>query len=758
MKTRLIHWMVPVLAISLLGACKKKEQATTAPEPPAVAEEAAATPAPAPAVVEPPKLDPEQRAAMLGFARHLPQQTELVISIHDGGKTLKRIKSGKLWRALNDEVVDEEDEGLEAEVEAAEAAAKEAAEELAEADAEESEEAPVGPAALFGKEFTIALGPTVGEQTANLLTLQKRLTYFQMRALAAAFAEAVQTGDMSTMETALQDQFGAQLGQDLLNDPDGGVALFERMAMPPLYLAFKTSAEGRDAAAQQIATMTENLGMLGPVVEALEVERAGGTFAGYKIVGAKVAESMGEMRASMEQMLEPAAVDRLISAVAAKDLVVLSGTLGDYVVMFIGASADQLQLASNVGESLVAGDALAFCDGYAGKELSTVIHGSEQAITTMINAAGGLSHISEGLRDGLASAEGMGDTRDLETLLRMVAEREKAMRALSSTGKTGVVAFFEEGLKIESYGGTDYGMVDWKAENRLAKLGEAEDVALFVNMTGNPVYEEKARLYVEALVETAYAMAMKVAEAPGDDPQLADFKKMAKLFDSSYRADALALWQALSGDFDQGLGNEAAWIIDLKGSVPTIPGLPQNVVDEGKFPRMSVVAPVSDRAKLASAWQQVNTSAAGILAKIGELQGKEIPMQKPISSEKDGFTTWFFPLPFFNDDFVPSVTVGDAWFAASTSKNQALDLLGQASAASGKRKGMWLEVDFDALRKFAEISLEVISKNPDALPMDEEDLDQFRKLVDAMEELEQLTIHARQENGVLRTSMHLKTR
>ena len=36
-------------------------------------------------------------------------------------------------------------------------------------------------------------------------------------------------------------------------------------------------------------------------------------------------------------------------------------------------------------------------------------------------------------------------------------------------------------------------------------------------------------------------------------------------------------------------------------------------------------------------------------------------MQKPMSSEKDGFTTWFFSMPFFNDDFLPSVTVGDKW-------------------------------------------------------------------------------------------------
>jgi hypothetical protein len=687
-----------------------------------------------PAVEKKPALTPEQRAAKLGFVRHLPQQTEVVMSFYDNLESIKRIKAGKLWRALSDEV------------------------EQAVTEADDAQGEPQGPSALFAKEFTIAVGPTTGDQTANLLTLNKRVTYFQMRALAAAFAEAAESGDFSAMQEAMGSQFGPQLAKDLLGDPEGGLALLERMKMPPLYLAFKTSADGREAAAQQIAALVENLGMLGPVVEAVEAGHAGSRFAGHKIVGAKVAESMEEARAGLQQMLEPAAVDRLFSAIAAKDLVVLSGTLGDYVVMFIGSSPDDLKFAESPADSLVTGDALAFCDGYAEKKLAAVIRGDKQAITTMVNAASGLAHMCEGLRDGLAGAEGLGDTRDIETLLRMVAEREDALRALSSTREVGVAAFFEDGLKLESYGGTDYGAVDWKAGNRLASLGDSEDVALFVNMTGVPAYDEKASAYFEALMETTYALAMKVAEVPGGEGQLGQYKEAAKLFDSRFRPEAVALWEALSGDFGHALGKEGALVVDLNGTVPAIPGLPQAVVDGGKFPRITLVSPVTDRAKLASAWQQVNTSVTSILGKVGEMNGTEIPMQKPISSDKDGFTTWFFPLPFFNDDFVPSVTVGDQWFAASTSKNQATDLLGKAAATSESRSGFLMAVNFNALRKFAGIALDVVAKNPDALPMDAADLEKIRKLVAALEALDKLTIHARQEDGMLRTSVHLKTR
>ncbi len=380
----------------------------------------------------------------------------------------------------------------------------------------------------------------------------------------------------------------------------------------------------------------------------------------------------------------------------------------------------------------------------------------------MIAAAGGLSDMASGLRDGLAGADGLGDTRDLEALLRMVADRETAVRKLAGNEALGVAAFFEDGLKIESFGGTDNGAVDWKAPNKLAVLGDSEDVVMFANMTTEAAYDEQARAYLEALMETSYALAMKVAELKVEDEQLAKFKEMAGLFDTKFRPDAVALWEAFSGDFDSSLGNERALIVDLNGSVPAIPGIPQAVVDQGKFPRISIVAPVTERAKLAASWQQMNTCATRILAKVSEMAGKEIPMQKPISSEKNGYTTWFFSMPFFNDDFMPSVTVGDQWFAASTSKNQALDLINQAAKGGATRNGLCFTLNFKALQKFSRETLKVLDENSAAVfganPMLPNQLKNADGLIEAMDDMDKLTVHVRREGGVLRSSVHFKTR
>jgi len=738
MKRTMIGLVLPV--VFFLAACGKKEE-TKVPEVPPVEAETIVEkavekvvetiPAPEPEI-KVRELSPEERAAKLGFARHLPQDTEVLVSLYHPSRNLKRIKGSKLWKALDSEM----DIGMD----------------------DEDAATPEGPEALFENEISIAFGKSTATQAGHLLTLNRVRTRHLMRAIAKALPEMAESGDAADLIQALATGSDPAMLRDLLADPEAGVPLFERMAMPPLYIAFRAAPDAGQAAAQQLAGAIEILGMFGDMATVTEVEKSGQTFAGYTISGEKVSEMLASSRPSFEGVMDTDTADQLFAAIAKKNLTILSGLIGDYAILFIGSSVDDLKFAPEAGDSLLAGEALAFCDAHADKELAAVVCGSKEAIKHMSDAAGGLSDIADGLREGFSASEDLGDTRDLEALLRMVAERESALLKLASTEATGTAVFFEDGLKIESYGGTDSGATDWAASNRLGNLGDGENVALFANMTGEASYDEKMRAYLEALMETGYALAMKFAELPLEDGKLADFKEMAGIFDSQFRTDAVALWEALSGDFNAGLGAESALVVDLNGSVPTIPGVAQELVDEGKFPRISLVAPVTDRAKLASAWQGMNRSATSIIAKIGEMNGQEIPMQKPISSEKNDFTTWFFPLPFFNDDFLPSVTVGDEWFAASTSKNQAQDLLAKAAAGGAPTKGLNMMVNFDALRVFVDQSLELIEKHPEAVPIDEDDLQKIRNLSAAMENFEKLTVHCRRENGVLRGSIHLKTR
>lgn len=459
--------------------------------------------------------------------------------------------------------------------------------------------------------------------------------------------------------------------------------------------------------------------------------------------------------------MDAATVDQLIAAVAKKDIVVASGTVGDYVLLVIGGSTEDFKLADAPANSLVAGDALAFSDGYLAKDLAAMTYGQKEMLEKMMTSAGGLAEMANGLRDGLAGAEGIGDTRDLEALFQVVADREKALLALADTDATGMVAFYEEGLKMECFGGVDRGAVDWKAANRLSHLGDSDGVLMFAHMTADATYSEKACDYLEALMETGYAMTMKLSNLPMEGGDMAQFQGMAKMFDEKFRPDVVALYDTFSEDFGGSLGLESALVIDVNGGAPAIPGIPQEVVDQAKVPRISLVYPVTDRAKLAGSWDKMNTTITGALSKVSEMVGQEIPMQKPLSSEKDGNVTWFFPMPFFTEDFMPSVTVSDDWFVASTSQVQARDLINRAKAGGEARSGAWFSFDFTTLQKYADETLELVDAHAEKItgsPMSDQDKEQAKQVISLLDDMDKLTVHARQEGDVQRSSIHFKTR
>ena len=772
MKNRANWLIIPAVALGL-GACNKKEEVKAPEAAPPVVKEAPekVTPPPA-AAVKATVISAEERAAKLGFVKYLPQDTEAVLAFYNGSKAADRVKSSKLWKLVEKQMGaagggmmplddgDMNDEDKEAPEAEQEDAVVETPGDLA-IPADGASEDPMSPAMLFGTEFTVALGKSTGDQISNLLTVNRRVGYFQFRGIAKALVAAAKKGDAAGIEESLASGYGADMVKDLLKDPESGMASLERAKMPPLYLAFRTEKSDLPAAAQQLAAMVANANMLGEMVEPVEVEKAGQKFAGFKISGAKISANMAEDRESMEEEMDKATVDQLLAVVAKKDIVILSGSIGNHVLLFLGSSVDDLNLAASVDQSLAASDALAFSDAYISKDLAALTYGQEAAVDKVIASVGGLADMTNGLRDGISGADGLGETRDLEKLLNIVGEREAALKKLTSNDAGGTVAFFEQGLKIESYGGTDNGAIDWKATNKLAHLGDSPDVVLFADMTVDAAYDEKARDYFESLLETAYAMTMKVTELPVENEEIAKFKDMAKMFDGKFRTDMVSLWDTYSVDFGGSLGNESALVVDLKGAAPAIPGVPQAVVDKAKVPRVSIISPVTDRAKLSASWDKMNSTTTGILAKVSEMVGENIPMQKPLSSEKNGLTTWFFPMPFFNDDFLPSVTVGDQWFAASTSKNQALDLIGKATAGGTTGTGLTFTVNFKALETYAKDTSKVFDDNAEAItgsPLTPAQKEHIEDAIEVLGDLDKLTVHSRREGAVLRSSIHFKTR
>lgn len=728
-------------------------------------------------------LTDDERAAKLGFAKFLPKDTEMMMSVYNSQKAGEQLKALKLYGLFESELskggMAPEGDGSSIEgnlLEDEDAVAPDAAQDAApvqgniqegkkeEGKKEEGKKEEWSPWALLGREVTVALGKTGGEQTGKMLTFSRRMAYFQAKALGKAAQSYAKTGNMEDFNTSLQSEMGKGLFKNLLQDSESGVGLFDKAEMPPIYIAFRAKEGQLDQALQLVNNSMAIFGLAGEMVAPAQLETAGAKFAGYKLLGSEIAKLMKGGREEMDKSMGAETVDSLMKSIAKKNLIVVTGSIGDYVVMMIGGTEDSLKLTADIKESIVATDAFKFADPYADKQLLSIVYGEKAFWEEVIKDAGSLQSYAIGLRDGISGGGGLGETRDLESMLDIVVEREKALLALGSSSDLGMVAFVEDGLKIESFGGYDKGWIDLDAETTLSHLGDSGDNILFLDIPSNANYDKKMGDYLEAIVETMYAGTVKFSELKIETPELAEMKGYMNLFDSQFRTNVVGMYSSLR-NLSQGLGQETAVVMDLKGSMPAVPGLPQKVVDEAKAPRITLISPVTDRSKIKGAWKDMDASTTSLLAKVSEMAGKKIPMQKPVSSEKDGMTTWFFPFPFFQDDFMPSVTVSDKWFAMSTSKTKAQDLIGKAVAGGKPGNGAELRVNFNALTQYADQMLTIVESNSAQIFTDESKLEDFnrekvqiKKVIDACRDFDSMSWTIRKEGASMHSSVHFKTK
>ena len=717
----------------------------------------------------------EQRAQKLGFAKHLPADTEMLLSVYDAKDSYERMKglevismimeeNAKMRAEFDldaDEITEEKmesEQGAEVPNENAPPAGEKIGEELA--DEQQAEEA--GAWSLLGQEVTMAFGGSSGTQFGHLLKMNERSTFLQFQMMGKAIQTLSKNKNLDEFSEMMYDVSNSSF-QKIMEDPESGVGLIDQANFPPMYFAFRAEKGQLEQTAQMVSSSMAFFGMAGEMAAPVEIETGGSKFLGYKLIGAKIAEMMAEGRESMEEDLKPETVDALLAAISKKNMIFVTGTIDDYVVVMIGGDEKQMKLVSDAKDSLAANDRIRFVDEFGDKQILTVSYGEKEALKTMMDQAGGLASIALGFRDGISSGDGIGEMRDIAELLQLFAEREKSLISMASTQDFGLVAYLEEGLKIDSFGGHDNGGTDWAAPTRLAHLANDADNFVFINYSNKAVYNQEMREYLELMAEAAYALAMKFSSVDLEDPKYMQMKQYLNLFDTKFRDDMLGLYQAVSEDLASGLDHESAILIDMKGAMPAIPGIPQVIVDRSKAPRISYISPVKDRAKLASSWEKMDKHSASLLAKISEMSDKKIPMQKPISSKEIGMVTWFISMPFFQDNFVPSVTIHDDWFVASTSKLQAVDLVNKATSGGETGDGIRFRVNFKVLSDYADEMSKLCYSHADVLFTDELERQDFKanesdvkRMIESARQFDSMDWQVRKEDGVVRSRIHFK--
>ena len=721
-----------------------------------------------PPAVSDAEITPAERAAKLGFAQYLPANVSAYSAVINGSSVIDR-----MWKTPVGAVIKErlEQEGI-------------SFDDLSDPQAQMSGILQLG-AAQYGEDYFVAYGESAPKVSKEVIEFSDRMSYYVGR-MAVYAGNAAVAGKLFE-ENVHPDKLLTELfTKPLKGLPANFIHMFREVDMPSYYQGVKVSGEdSRALVRDQLEAVPNFFSMIEVGVEPLVVERGGAQFEGYKFSGKKMQEELAEGQGGMRLVLEPGLkqfgmsqqeIDEFIKLIEAKTIVALVGEVHGYVVLFMGSSEDDFVLVDDVEDSLCASDKIKFTDDYLDNDLFTYGFSDGgmgydlSAIEKICYKLGG--SFAKGLSDQLAESDSLGNTQEIEVILDNIDKQARGLAAMFKEADAGYVAYLEDGIKVEMQGGSNMPQYDMQSAHTLAPISQGKGQVLFANWATDPQYNEGLMTLIDRFVEVSYLMSKQVlpllASRAAADEGNADFiqyNASLQMFDQMFSKDLLDVWQALRTNMAEGLGAETALVIDVNGSLPKVPMLPKAIIEGGKMPRVAYVSTVDDREKLQASWTRLNTALESLLKKASEMTGAEIPMQVPMSSEKDGLKTWFVPIPFQNDDFVPSVSVSDDLFFATTSKRFAEGLSSLAAKGGGEsRQGVWLDVDMKVLHSYAEQWLKLIEENAAEFMSDVEleDFNANKEMIEttlsALGMMDSLTYHMRQEDGVTRTSMHLKTK
>ncbi len=736
MKTSCFPWtyVLPAAALALTQ-CQDKQEAEGGkdPESTALVEEVAQ--GLGEIIESQSSLSAEERAKIVPITALAKGDVDGVASLIDLAGGVEKLRALKLWEFIRTLAQSEGEVDLEAEIGGA--------------------LQPVAPFA--GEEVSIIYGKGTSDFVDVYMDAGQRINYYQLRALAKGFAEGAVSGDF---ESAMSEFESGAYFAGLIDEVEDFVPQLRELRFPPMVFSTKISDEA--ARQQAVGQINGLLAMVAPQGEEVAFPAGGAQFSGVLLSGEPLADQMGTNPGDLIARFGEETAKELIEIVREKRLVLATGVVASNVMVYLGPDVESCPLTESIEDSLAGNERISFIDGYKDLEVHGFLYGSKETLEAAFKTDG-MGSVAEGIIAGLKDAEGFGDPREVISLLGLVEERSEAVYSFYKPETFGGVVSVNQGFVFETFGGYESGALDYGAAHRLGSLGEGGQTLLFADSVVSPEYQEALTEYLDLLVTIAYSTAEHVATLQPAGEEMAQYGQMFQLFNEHFREDLLKLWNGVMLT-EEGLGNERALVIDLAGGVPSMPGVPPVLVEEGRLPRATYLAPVTDRAKLGESWKEIDASLRSLLATAGEMGGLEnLNMLVPTSSEKNDLVTWYFDAAAFSDDLKPSVTVSDEWFAVSTSRTQALDLIAKASAAEeATRTGAWLKLDTNVLAAYLSDLATLVEEKGEEVAPDAEALEQFRERlpviregIAAIEELDAVTIHDREENGTRRMTFKI---
>jgi hypothetical protein len=222
-----------------------------------------------------------------------------------------------------------------------------------------------------------------------------------------------------------------------------------------------------------------------------------------------------------------------------------------------------------------------------------------------------------------------------------------------------------------------------------------DEPELVFGVSGQGSSTGKGRAYFEAWMRMVHATAHELVKAGVGGEQAAG---MYKLADQAVLPRVFDLYDGTKTIWQKALSGDGAFILDVGGKMPQLPGLPPGG-DAVPLPRLMSVHEIKNRALIGVSWQNMEESLQQVL--------RSIPMPQPIAlpqavvKRSGDLTSYVYELPFDSRELAPCASLNDQWFMLGTSRVQqshVAEILRQPRSAGAP--GLRVKLSFSKLREF----------------------------------------------------------
>ncbi|MGV3659544.1 MAG: hypothetical protein ACO1TE_05150 [Prosthecobacter sp.] len=522
------------------------------------------------------------------------------------------------------------------------------------------------------------------------------------------------------------------------------ILLLERFEMPPMMLGFASPEP--EKVLQKISNALQLAGWMGDapqsrIVTTQKEQITVNEIAMNGILTVERRQAWLEDLVKLMPRITPETRDRVARALdvlANKSWVLALGLSKEQGRAYVAVAQkkEQVYLANAVGDSMLARPGLRFADGQARRQGLGLIACWDGAFLDVLQSNEPFMPIVRGLLDGLRSEKMfIGAAQALEPLVKELGAAEQAFYRNEHTDGASV-AWWEKGLNVAWEGGVNASEVPvLSAPSRFTAL--LDDPSILLGVSGQGAGTGLGRAYFEAWARLAHTTAEQLIQAGVGGAQAAQTLQWA---DAAVLPPLLEIYDGTKTIWQKALGNEGAFLLDVGGKMPALPGLPpggENV----PLPRLALVQDIKNRPLIATSWQNTEAALQRLLKSLPTPQPVELP--QVTTRRKNGVTSHAYVLPLDSEDVLPCVSLTDQLFMLGTSRRQQLQIAeGVSRSGNAQAVGMRVKLNFIKLREFLKAFASARGQGAE-----------FKSLLRWLEPLEVLETRAWGEGGVARGTL-----